>query len=104
MITEDEIVRTGLVIANLIRFEEITSPGCQSADEDQSASLLPTAIFAKRKTKKAEKQNHHHVIKPTKEVNMQHLILLGVLSGMFVYVLISAGCLCYVARHGRRTS
>jgi hypothetical protein len=35
---------------------------------------------------------------------MQHLILLGVLSGMFVYVLIIAGCLCYVARHGRRTS
>jgi hypothetical protein len=35
---------------------------------------------------------------------MQHLILLAVLSGMILYVLIIAGCLCYVVRHGHRTS
>ena len=35
---------------------------------------------------------------------MQPLILLAVLSMMVLYVLIIAGCLCYVARHGRRTS
>ena len=35
---------------------------------------------------------------------MQHLILLAVLSGIGLYVLIIAGCLCYVGRQGRRTS
>jgi len=34
---------------------------------------------------------------------MQHLILLPVLSGMVLYVLIIAGCVCYVGRRGRRT-
>ena len=35
---------------------------------------------------------------------MQPLILLAVLSMMVLYMLIIVGCLCYVARHGRRTS
>jgi hypothetical protein len=34
---------------------------------------------------------------------MQHLILLAVLSGIVLYVLIIAGCVCYVGRHGPRT-
>jgi hypothetical protein len=48
--------------------------------------------------------NDRHVIKATKEVSMQHLILLAVMSMMVLYVLIIVGCLCYVGRHGRRTS
>ena len=48
--------------------------------------------------------NDRHVIKATKEISMQHLILLAVVSMMVLYVLIIAGCLCYVGRHGRRTS
>ena len=35
---------------------------------------------------------------------MQPLILLAVLSMMVLYVLIIVGCLCYVGRHGHRTS
>ena len=35
---------------------------------------------------------------------MQHLILLAVVSMMVLYVLIIVGCLCYVGRHGHRTS
>ena len=35
---------------------------------------------------------------------MQHLIPLAVLLGIVLYVLIVAGCLCYVGRHRRRTS
>ena len=35
---------------------------------------------------------------------MQPLILLAALSMMVFYMLIIVGCLCYVGRHGRRTS
>jgi hypothetical protein len=35
---------------------------------------------------------------------MQPLILLAVVSMMVLYVLIIVGCLCYVGRHGLRTS
>ena len=35
---------------------------------------------------------------------MQYLILLAVVSMLVFYMLIIAGCLCYVGRHGRRTS
>jgi hypothetical protein len=35
---------------------------------------------------------------------MQYLILLAVVAMMVLYVLIIAGCLCYVGRHGRRAS
>jgi uncharacterized membrane protein len=62
------------------------------------------AIFAKQKTKKAQQENDRHVIKATKEISMQHLILLAVVSMMVLYVLIIVGSLCYVGRHGRRTS
>jgi hypothetical protein len=35
---------------------------------------------------------------------MQPLILLAVVSMMVLYVLTIVGCLCYVGRHGHRTS
>jgi len=69
----------------------------------KKSCFLEQAIFAKQMTKKAEQENDRHIIKATKEVSMQHLILLAVLSGMILYVLIIAGCVCYVGRHGRRT-
>jgi hypothetical protein len=65
---------------------------------------LSGAIFAKQKTKKAQQANDRHVIKATKETSMQHLILLAAVSMMVLYVLIIVGRLCYVGRHGRRTS
>ena len=64
--------------------------------------VSPQTIFAK--TKKAQQENDRHVIKATKELSMQHLVLLAVVSMMVLYVLIIVGCLCYVGRHGRRTS
>jgi hypothetical protein len=54
--------------------------------------------------RRCSRQTNRHVIKATKEISMQHLILLAALSMMVLYVLIIAGCLCYVGRHGRRTS
>jgi hypothetical protein len=36
--------------------------------------------------------------------HVQYLILLTVISMMVLYMLIIVGCLCYVGRHGRRTS
>ena len=62
----------------------------------------PTTIFAKQKTKKAKQGNDRQIIKATKEISMQHLILLAVAATMVLYVLIIAGCLCYVGRRGRR--
>jgi hypothetical protein len=62
------------------------------------------AIFAKQKTRKAKQKNDRHVIKATMEVRMQPLILLAAVSMIVLYVLIVVGCLCYVGRHGRRTS
>jgi hypothetical protein len=35
---------------------------------------------------------------------MQYLVLLAVVSMMVLYVLIIAGCLCYIGRQGHRTS
>jgi hypothetical protein len=46
----------------------------------------------------------YHVIKATKEISMQHLILLAVVSMMVLYVLTIVACLCYIGRHGHRTS
>jgi len=71
---------------------------------EENSGFLGQAIFAKQKTKKAEQENDRHVIKATKKISMQHLILLAVVSMMVLYVLIIVGCLCYVGRHGRRTS
>ena len=34
---------------------------------------------------------------------MQYLIPFAVVSGMVLYVLIIASCLCYIGRHGHRT-
>jgi hypothetical protein len=70
----------------------------------KNSCFLGQAIFAKQKTKKAEQENDRHVIKATKEVSMQYLILLTVISMMVLYMLIIVGCLCYVGQHGRRTS
>jgi len=38
--------------------------------------------FAQQKTNAAEQESNRHVIKATKEISMQHLILLAVLSMM----------------------
>ncbi|HEU5247110.1 MAG TPA: hypothetical protein VFU09_08485 [Candidatus Udaeobacter sp.] len=62
------------------------------------------AIFAQQNTKKAEHENDRQVIEAIKETIMQYLVLLAVVSMMALYVLIIAGCLCYIGRHGRRTS
>ena len=69
---------------------------------NKSVSLPRKTNFAKQKTKKAAQKNDGHVIKATKEANMQHLTLLAVLSVTVIYLLIIVGCLCYVGRHGRR--
>ena len=66
--------------------------------------VSPQAILAKQKTKKAQQENDRHVIKATKEISMQHLILVAVVSMMVLYVLTIAGCLCYIGRQGCRTS
>ena len=72
--------------------------------KEKSVSLSPKAIFAKEMTKNAEQEKDRHVIKAAKETSMQYLILLAVVSIMALYVLIIAGCLCYVGRRGRRAS
>ena len=70
----------------------------------KNRALLGQAIFAKQKTKNAEQESHRHIITATKEVSMQPMILLAVVSMMALYVLTIVGCLCYVGRHGHRTS
>ena len=71
----------------------------------KNSCSLVQAIFAKQKTKKTEQDYDRHVIKATKEVRMQPLILLlVVVSTILLYVLIIAGCLCYVGRQRRRMS
>ena len=60
------------------------------------------AISAQQKTKKAEQEQDHHVIKASTEVSMQHLVLLAAVSMMVLYMLTVVGCLCYVGRHRRR--
>ena len=98
------------------RRQSLFSFWCSTFDLKFGASHLPRqisreenkcfsgqAIFAKQMTKKAEQESDRHVIKAIKEINMQYLILLAVVSSMVLYVLIIAGCLCYVGRHRRRT-
>jgi hypothetical protein len=70
----------------------------------KSASQLQKPIFAKEKTNKAQQENERHDITATKEISMQNLILLAVVSVITLYMLIIAGCLCYVGRRGRRRS
>jgi len=77
-------------------------PLCFSGEEKQL--LFRAAIFAKQKTNTVEQESDRHVIKATKEISMQHLILLAAVSMMVLYVLTIVGCLCYIGRHGRRTS
>ena len=54
-------------------------------------------------TKKGEPESDRHVIKAAKEIDMQYLILLAVVFSLLLYVLIIAGCLSYIGRHGHRT-
>jgi len=61
-------------------------PLCFSGEEKQL--LFRAAIFAKQKTNTVEQESDRHVIKATKEISMQHLILLAVVSMMVLYVLI----------------
>jgi hypothetical protein len=70
----------------------------------KDSCFLEQQIFAQQKTNAAEQESDRHVIKATKEVSMQPLILLAVVSMMVLYVLTIVGCLCYVGRHGHRTS
>jgi hypothetical protein len=71
---------------------------------EENTCFLGQAIFAKQKTKKGKKKNDRHVIKTTKETKYATHDLLAVLSGMLLYVLIIACCLCYIGRHGWRAS
>jgi hypothetical protein len=60
--------------------------------------------FCKAKDNKREAEKDHYGIKAIKEISMQPLILLAVVSMLVLYVLIIVACLCYVGRHGARTS
>jgi hypothetical protein len=70
----------------------------------RKTAAFRSAIFANKKTKKAKQENGPYGIEAMKEISMQHLILLAVISAMVLYVVILAACLCYVGRHRRRTS
>jgi hypothetical protein len=58
---------------------------CFSREEKQL--LFRAAIFAQQKTNAAKQESDRHVIKATKEISMQHLILLAVVLMMVLYVL-----------------
>jgi hypothetical protein len=60
--------------------------------------------FLHSKTQRRRSTKTTIAIKAMKERIMQYLVLLAVVSMMALYVLIIAGCLCYIGRHGRRTS
>jgi hypothetical protein len=62
----------------------------------KTARFLGQAIFAKAKDKRGGAGNDRHVIKATKEISMQPLIVLAVVSMTALYMLIIAGCLCYI--------
>ena len=70
---------------------------------EEKQLLFRADNFCKAKDKESGAGNARHVIKATKEVTMQPLILLAVVSTIILYVLIIVGCLCYVGRHGHRT-
>jgi hypothetical protein len=74
----------------------------RQTSREETTAFQPEAIFAKQMTKKVEPESDRHAIKATKEINMQYLNLLTVVSSMVLYVLIIAGCLCYIGRHRRR--
>jgi hypothetical protein len=65
--------------------------------------LFVAAIFASKRQIRLSKKDHQ-IVKATKEVSMQYLIPFAVVSVIVLYVLIIAACLCYVGRHGHRTS
>jgi hypothetical protein len=105
-VSEAAIQRDGRPFRSLVSYARFQTAARFSLcfTREENSGFLGQAIFAKQKTKKAEQENDRHVIKATKEISMQHLILLAVVSMMVLYVLIIVGCLCYVGRHGRRTS
>jgi hypothetical protein len=81
-----------------------TRNGHNTVDSDDQSCCFGAGNFCKAKHRENGAGNDRHVIKVTKETTMQYLILLAVISMMVLYVLIIGGCLCYVGRHGRRTS
>ena len=72
--------------------------------EEQWRHFFRADNFCKAKDKKREAEKDHHGIKATKEISMQPLILLAVVSMLVLYELIIVACVCYVGRHGPRTS
>ena len=69
-----------------------------------NGAIVRVDNFCKAKDKKREAEKDHCGIKGTKEISMQPLILLAVVSMLVLYVLIIVACVCYVGRHGPRTS
>src|SRR5215831_10735556 len=67
-----------------------------------AGGLRKRASQSKRQIRLSRKD--HQIVKTTKEVSMQYLIPFAVVSVMVLYVLIIASCLCYIGRHGHRTS
>ena len=55
--------------------------------------LFAQAIFAKQKTRNVEHQTHHRLTKAIKEMTMDYMILIAVVSMMALYALIIVGCL-----------
>jgi hypothetical protein len=51
------------------------------------------AIFAKENTSNVQRETHCGVTKPTKDMTMDYLILVAVVSMMALYALIIVGCL-----------
>jgi hypothetical protein len=51
------------------------------------------AIFAKQKTIHAERETHRRLTKAIKELSMEYLILVAVVSMTALYALIIVGCL-----------
>jgi Flp pilus assembly protein TadB len=69
----------------------------------KKAVLQARQFLQSKRQKKRSRKTNRDVIKAAKEVSVQTLILLAVISVIILYVVIIAGCLCYVGRHGRRT-
>ena len=65
--------------------------------------LFRAATFTKQRQIRLSRKDHQ-IVKVTKEVSMQYLIPFAVVSVMVLYVLIITSFVCYIGRHGHRTS
>ncbi|MGE5214123.1 MAG: hypothetical protein ACM3NN_10575 [Nitrospirota bacterium] len=65
----------------------------ESSEKGLLQGIIPTPIFAKEKPRNAEREIGRRLTKPTKEQNMEYLILVAVVSMMALYALIIVGCL-----------